>query len=241
MNFLFAMVLGSTPTPVKYPPIQPVATAQYRIAIIDSGYDPSRAQVPLKLCKTGHYDYFTETPNLNYIDDHGTQVADLIAEKLKDVDYCAIIIQLFRGVDHRHLHTDFVDAFKRADAAGAMAINVSLSSNDDVYEGEETVLRTLSKKKIALFIAAGNERKYLDAKCTNYPECYHFRDMIVVGAQDYMNPNQHAGYSNYGPLIDIWAPGYYERADGMVNQGTSYAAPRALAEWILFLSKKKKH
>ncbi len=89
-------------------------------------------------------------------------------------------------------------------------------------------------------MAAGNKKLNLvRKKCLQFPECYSFKNLIVVGAQDYNEPKKHAEYSNYGTRVDLWAPGWYLNKDGSMSHGSSYAAPRALSEYILYLERKK--
>ncbi len=238
--FFFSFFLSNCSAPRA----QAEDTPHYKIAIIDTGYDPARATVPLKLCKTGHYDYFTKTANLNFRDAHGTRVANLIAEKLKNVNYCAVIYQT-ATLGTMSTANDRANALNLAIGEQVVAINMSIQSDPRTSDVEREAFKFVSEARVAIFVAAGNngdgyQGKNLDKNCNIYPVCYGFKDLVVVGAQDPENPKEHALSSNYGKKrVDIWAPGYYEDATDSAF-GTSYAAPRALAEYILFLDSKRK-
>jgi len=216
--------------------IQPVYVdnAKYRIAILDSGFDPSRATAKLKLCKTGHWDYLTHTPNINYTDVHGTEVASIIADKLKDVDYCVIIYQIF-NTGTRHVGLDaFIDALKKAKDEKLNAINMSFAGYENSDE-ELKLLNLVYKSGAAIFVAAGNNGKNLDKVCDVFPACYSVKSLIVVGALDFENPKNKAQTTNYGKKVNIYAPGYYVTNTGDLQFGTSYASPRALSSYIEYL------
>lgn len=211
---------------------------QYKIAIIDTGYDPQRATEKLKICKDGHYDYHTNTPNLGFIDGHGTFVANLIAEKLSKVDYCAEIYEVFADATTMHA-SDLAEAIDRAIRAGVIAINISLGSDYLDSVSVESAMEQASDLGILVFVAAGNHGTDLDKNCWIYPACFKLKGEIVVGAQDPTDPKEHAIDSNYGKkTVSIFAPGWYDDGENQ-DFGTSYAATRALAEYVLFLDHKR--
>jgi subtilisin family serine protease len=209
---------------------------RYKIAIIDSGYDPTRATAPLVTCKTGHYDYFTKTANLAFQGEHGTRVASIVANKLKEVDYCVVVYQV-STIPNAPLpmnSNDLADAINLAIAEQVDAINISAGGVGTQSSIERAALVTAANLGISVFVAAGNNSQNLDKDCNYYPACYKIKGVIVVGAQDYDDPKQPANYSNYGKIVDLWGPGYYQE-----YRGTSYATPRALSEYILFLEHKR--
>lgn len=212
----------------------------FKIAIIDSGYAPALGKRSLKLCKTGHYDYMTETSNLAYHGPHGQRIAEIIAEKLKDVDYCAVIYQVEVGGGYIP-EANIAEALDRALGEGIVAINLSMQVVGKAPD--QCLVNTIKKLSEAhapptIFVAVGNESKNLDYKCDTYPACSKYRNIIRVGALDYNLPRTRAQYSNYGKVVQIWAPGYFFDNDEEMVEGTSYAAPRALSEFILFLDHK---
>ncbi len=214
---------------------------RYKIAILDTGYDPARATGNPILCKEGHYDFLTNTRNVNFVHPHGTRIASIIAEKLKGVDYCLVIFQIFTGADVTAIPNGAVK--QSLDDLGGLrvsAANMSFGGELESKEEQEGIKNAI-KGNAAIFIAAGNLHHDLDKKCDYFPVCYKVPGMVVVGAQDLTNPKKHADISNYGKVVDVWAPGYWKNLDDPADDdfGTSYAAPRALSEYILFLEHKR--
>lgn len=203
---------------------------QLRIAIIDTGYKHDSTDVPLKLCKDGHYDLVKKTPTIGYSIEHGTRVANIIAENLQNVDYCAVIFQLYGpdGIDIQSIG----QAVIRAIDAGVDVINISLTGNDPDFL-EERVLEQATLRGIKVFQAAGNYSTNLDNKCDLYPACYKLPGVTVVGALDYTN-GLRARYSNYGSLVKEYYNGY-SMYHNEIDNGTSYATPRALSNYVLKL------
>ncbi len=215
---------------------------RYKIAVIDSGYDPSRANVATNLCKTGHYDFFTRTANVNWYHPHGTKVIDVLSERLKDIDYCLIILQVYTITRPDGPYTDANDVAKAINDAvglGVTAINISMSGAQ-YSSAEATALKNAEKVYLPIFISAGNKSKNLNAHCDTYPACYENKNILVVGMQDSEEPKKHSRVSNYGTKVKIWARGDYRMGEETEwTSGTSFAAPRALAEYILFLEHKR--
>lgn len=216
------------------------AEPRYKIAVVDSGYDPARAAVTPKLCKNGHYDFQTNTSNVNYIGNHGTKVISIIAEKLKNTDYCLIVFQVYEDSSFEARPGNVAKAVNDALGLGVSAINLSLGGAR-TFPAEREAFANLEKTGIPAFLAAGNKKQNLDMNCKQYPACYKFKNIIIVGAQDFDNPKIHSDISNYGRTVSIWAPGYYRMGSNETDYafGTSFATPRALAEYILFLEHKR--
>lgn len=209
----------------------------YKIILIDTGYDALRAPYKLKLCKDGHFDYLHHEYKIGSMDVHGTQVASIIAEKLRDVDYCAVIYQVAISTKPDFHYQEVADAFMRASGEGATAINVSLGftvPHDFNTDAIKDDFSAPTRSRIPVFLAAGNDHKNFDKLCDVYPQCFNFPNFIIVGSQDPLRPREHSYSSNYGKIVQLWAPGGYDD-----EFGTSYAAPRALSEYILFLEHKR--
>lgn len=206
-----------------------------KIAIIDSGYDAAKQEgPPLKLCKSGHWDVITHSDTIAAPSLHGTIVASVIATALKDVDYCAMIFNVEQDNGKMDL-LDLTDAFTKAHKAGAKAVNVSLVGPQHVYL-EKAVIEYVTRKGMTMFVAAGNDSKDLDTACTSYPACYKLPNVKIIGA---LSPDetQKATYSNYGSVVNAWYPGSVRTKFGYA-QGTSFAAPAALADYVLSLVKQ---
>jgi subtilisin family serine protease len=206
---------------------------KFKIAIIDTGYDIHAPGTKLKLCQSGHYDFKSRRAVVEHTMDHGTKVASIIAERLKDVDYCAVILQVKGSVDFSIGNN--VQALIQVAAMGVTAVNYSF----DGYltsVAERDALRLLANRGVGVFVAAGNGSKNLDYECDTFPACLDIEGMNVVGALD-PNTNEIASYSNRGTRIKLWYSGRYHSQDKTDN-GTSFATPRALSEYILSLDAK---
>lgn len=215
--------------------------ARYVIAILDTGYNPAEATTKLKLCDKGHYDARTKTNNPNWSSIHGTRVANIIAEKLKDVDYCVQVINYWiPGEDLANVEA-VGNALEQVgkEARVPDAMNIS-SEGFGSNSKEEAAMRRLAEAGTQFFVAAGNSSKNLDLMCTSYPACYDIDNLTVVGMQDDVDPKVKSKQSNYGKRVDVWAPGYaLDKEGNKCAEGTSFAAPRALSEYILFVESKR--
>lgn len=211
------------------------AEPRFKIVIIDTGYDDTKATAALKLCPTGHYDFYQQKATIGSYGLHGTYVASVIAERLKNVDYCAVVFQVASptGIKYR----DILWALRKSLDQNATVINISIVGNGHSFI-EREILVDAVKGGARVFTGAGNENQNLDTVCNVYPGCYRIRGVYSVGA---LSPDgtQKALYSNYGSKVDLWYPGHYETFDGGTAQGTSFASPAALADYVLLLSQRK--
>jgi hypothetical protein len=218
-----------------------------KIAILDTGYDSSYAKQvnaePLKLCNTGHYDFGADIAKVGSLPEsslrgrgkHGTLVASIMADKLKDVSYCAVIYQVYPYGGVGSPIPNILAALKRALTEGFMAVNMSYSGMD-TFEEEYQGMNKLSSRGVMLFSAAGNNGVNLDAYCIFYPACYVMSNKVTVGALAKQGIKCH--YSNYGKNVEYYLgslPTYIQ--SGGLDCATSYATPRALSDYVLSVSR----
>lgn len=139
-----------------------------------------------------------------------------------------------RGIDYARLN-------------GARIINLSLTTNEDSSLLRAAVAAA-DQEGIIIVAAAGNHRPGSGSVGPLYPAAYtQFPGVIAVGASD-SNGNW-ATFSNYGPAIDIAAPGVgiagTRRTDLGLEQpygadpngGTSFAAPLVSGLLALMISR----
>jgi len=172
-------------------------------------------------------------------DFHGTHVAGIIAAVTNNnmgvagVNWGAKILPIrVLGIDGGYV-SDVADAIIWASDRGAEVINMSLGGNLSCFETpalQEAIDYAVSKG-IIVVVAAGNDN--IDASGVSPASC---SGVITVGA---VNKNkQRASYSNYGPAVEVMAPGgenYIFGSDGIYSTvgtssydsyiGTSMAAP----------------
>lgn len=163
------------------------------------------------------------------------------------------------GDDNSALYSDVVEGIDLAVAAGARVLNLSLGGGDPSALLEQAIARAHAAGAV-IVAAAGN-----DAEEPTYPGDIlypaRYPAVIAVGATGF--DDRRAGYSNYGPGVDIVAPAgdstasfplpgirdaalsssfVYDPATGHATyasywaNGTSFAAPQVAAAAALFMS-----
>ncbi len=173
---------------------------------------------------------------------HGTFVAGIIAAKLNSmggvglapfVKILPMRISNETGSTSMQLITDCIQL---AADRGAKVINVSFTGIQS--PAVEAAGKYAADKGALLVYAAGNRGLYRSS--TSYPD---YKNVFAVGATDsaddrwkYWRAEDDWGGSNYGPFIDVMAPGHmlysttiYDDvlllAKYRTGSGTSYAAP----------------
>lgn len=199
-----------------------------KIAVIDTG---SNGLFSPKFCKEGSYDYVTDTTKIVPISIHGSVVTGVIAEQLKSVNYCILQYQVFNDA----LKTSGLEvsrAILNAVYNGAAVINLSLEGH--VYDlAEDTAIRYAVVKGVRIYVAAGNDYLDLDNNCSVYPACYHYDNLITVGALN--SQGKPCPDSNHGRIVREMRNGEIV-LNGVKSCATSFAVPRALSDFVLSLS-----
>ena len=191
-----------------------------KIAVIDTGISP-RAKISMNVCKKGHFDYSRKVPKLGMdASGHGSLVAEIITKNINTADYCLLI---YKVAGYGTSAGDMGRAIFEAVRNGAEYINISMGSYT-VNNVIEKSLKFAAKKKVKIFLAAGNAGVNLNDYCKWYPTCYknHGDNVYIVGA---LNPfGEFSSYTNYGSRIDVYETGEYKG-----QRGTSFSSPKALA------------
>lgn len=209
----------------------PALTKEIRIAVLDSGFTKGKYS-DVKLCNEGHKD-FTGT-GLEDTVGHGSHIANVIADRLKDVDYCIIIIkfltkpQTLMGSIYRS-----TAAFHHAILVKADYINYSAGGTLEDPD-ERSMIAAAIYRNIKVFVAAGNESANLDKNCEFYPACYKIPGLRVVGNVE--KDGKRTKHSNYGKVVTDWENGVDIVADNgkypKAMTGTSQSCAIALAKDI---------
>ncbi|MBP1081420.1 S8 family serine peptidase [Bacillus capparidis] len=171
-------------------------------------------------------------------DKHGTHVAGIIAASLNKLGITGIApnvkilpIDVFEGKEANAY--DVADAIIYAADHGANVINLSLSTTNYAQVMEEAIHYARSKG-IVTVASAGND----GSDVPEYPAALD----SVISVSSTNSQDAHSNFSNYGPEIDISAPGegIYSTVTGSkygTMNGTSMAAPAISGTAALILSK----
>ena len=206
------------------------------VAVIDTGVDINHVEFTGRLSAKS-YNSHTNQTGLAYVSDdtgHGTHVSGIIAAS-KDYgnDVCGVapgvtlmVLKANISSDPRYFDSAAVySAINYAVNNGANIINLSLGREyyDGVDELEQSIIANAVAKGVTVICAAGNQKN----NHAGYPASYS--DTIAVSATTY-NYKFDNNYSNYGPEIDVAAPGSYiystKNGGGYANMsGTSMSAP----------------
>lgn len=215
-----------------------------KVAVIDSGVDFNHPELKGKV-----------TTSINVADpmkksvamSHGTHVAGIIAAKMNNQiggygvypNASILSYDVFNGEEYANAY-DVANAIIKATKSGAKIINMSIGGFEE-SPVLESAINYAHAKGVTIFAASGNE----DTDSPSLPASYEH--VISVGST---NENQkRSEFSNYGPSLDIMAPGEniystsYNNERGSTFEfmsGTSMASPNAAGYAAMLVSKHKK-
>ena len=201
--------------------------------MLDTGYNID-SNPNISLCEDGHKD-FTKT-GLTDNSGHGTHITNTIVSRLnKNIQYCIIIIKWHdeRMAKYYSNNTSRI-IFEYLLTLKVDYINYSAGGFDSSAD-EKRAIQSLLKKKIKIFVAAGNEGHNLDKDCNYFPACYNLNKLYVVGNKD-LNGKK-VDSSNYGKVVTHWDNGnnikqLYKKNEYVTMSGTSVATALAISNVI---------
>ncbi len=207
------------------------------IAIVDSGIDYSHPDLAAKII--GGWDFVNNDSVAEDENGHGTAVAGIAAaitnnaEGISGVSWGARILPVkVTGADGLGTYEATAAGIVYAVYAGAAVINLSLGGSAPSQLLLDAVTYA-SANGVVVVAASGNN----GSQNVLYPAKYN--QTIAVASTDYNN--QVSGFSNYGPEVDIAAPGqsiYSTTLGGLYisRTGTSMAAPLVAGAAAVLLS-----
>jgi subtilisin family serine protease len=186
--------------------------ATIKVAIIDSGI--KRTELTAPLCPESK-DFLGKRDSEDQT--HGTIVAKALTEGLEGLDYCIMDLRVFD--DNKGNNYDVSNAIIYATEKGASIINLSLSGDDSSFY-EKSAIEKATKQGVLFFVAAGNNKQNLDAKCNSYPSCYRLPKVYVIG-------DNCTNVSNTGSVVNLITCSRIEY-EGSYHYGTSFSSPKII-------------
>jgi subtilisin family serine protease len=182
--------------------VDPAKRARVTIAILDSGINSSHED--LKGSIIPGYDVVNNDNNTTDVVGHGTHVAGIAAALTNDSTGIAGIASGCKIMPVKVLDdtgsgsdADIIKGIKYATDHGAQVINMSLGGPGSSNALQEAI-NYATGHGVNIVVAAGNENDVIDTP----GNC---QGVITVGA---INRNgKRASYSNFGPKLDVVAPG----------------------------------
>ncbi|WP_171038250.1 S8 family serine peptidase [Aquibacillus sediminis] len=204
------------------------------VAIIDTGVNAEHSELEGKVLPG--YDFVNDDHEPDDDNGHGTFVAGIIAANLDNTGMAGMsqqvkILPIKVGDDNGSMvYSDIIEGIHYAVEQGADIINMSYTGNNP-NSLEQKALKQASEQGITLIAATGNQGKAQNTYPAYYP------NVISVGAADKNSLNKYdptflrAHFSNYGPMIDVSAPGTsiisLDHTGGVKeDEGTSFATPQ---------------
>ena len=195
------------------------------IAVIDTGIDYNHSIFKDKILYSG-YDFINndDDPYDDSFKGHGTHVAGIIADSTRELNNIKILP--IKALDSFGFGTisSLGNSIKYAINSNVDIINLSLGITDGFHSNliEELILESVNSG-ITVVNAAGNSNSNTMYSCPS-----HIDEAIIVSSIDINNNKPYT--SNYGPNIDVAAPGVniYSSIPGdnyAYKSGTSMAAP----------------
>lgn len=194
------------------------------------------------------WSFFDESKNLQDHHGHGTHIAGIVYEDLKqlklEAEFCFRILKYYDSDEPaNNLLKASNDSFRYALENGAGLINYS--GGGYTYNKDEIrLIQKLADKNVPVVAAMGNQKLNTD-EMPFFPASYNLENIFAIAAAD---ANQAmANFSNFGKKrLDFLAPGVLVKSFGLNNSktflsGTSQATAKvsALIAYLMYQEKGK--
>src|SRR3989339_337951 len=208
-----------------------------KVAILDTGIDLDHPDLLNNI--KGNVNTISSRRSGNADNGHGTHVAGIIAEGDNSIGVVGVEPEIYLyavkvlGKNGSGWLSDIIEGFDWCINNKMQVVNMSFGSSGDNQSFHDAISKTYAAG-VVLVAAAGNDGA---ANTVNYPAKYP--EVIAVSAigQD----DKLAGFSSFGPEVDIAAPGVTIKStynDGYYKSlnGTSMACPHVVGVAALVLS-----
>ncbi|MFW5790567.1 MAG: S8 family peptidase [Bacillota bacterium] len=232
---------------------QTTGSNNIRVAVLDTGIDYNHPELADFVDKNSSYNFIDDNDNVMDYHSHGTHVAgiisargdnntgttgvmwesELMAVKVLDDNGSGSEWSLAQGILYA---AGLLDNQPRQ-TADIINLSLGMSDSNHIPKTLEKAIERAAAEGVIIIAASGNK----GSSKVIYPAA--FSDVIAVGALEENNSGapEIASYSNYGPEIDVVAPGsliYSTFADNKYGymSGTSMATPHVSGLAGLMLS-----
>jgi len=208
------------------------------VAVCDTGVDTDHPDLVDNLLPGYNAVY-----NSSYVEDsngHGTwSIGSMAAVGNNDIGVAGVVwntkvipVKITDGASNSAYISDMAEGIREAADRGAKVVNLSFGGAE--YSTIDSAAQYLKDKGGLLFMSAGNSGTYHSTN--DFPD---FQSFVVVGATGYSDTI--TNFSEYGPYIDIVAPGEDIATTGLDSQyslvdGTSFSSPIAAGLAALIFS-----
>lgn len=193
--------------------------------------------------------FVAHEPSPEDLNGHGTAVAGVIAArdnrrdvvgvapgarihsvKVLDAAGSGYLSDILTGIEYMIL---WKRRYRRRNNQVVANFSLGAFTGSEAYTSLDFAIRRAVREGITCVVAAGNESQ--DARLVTPAHC---REAITVGAFD--AANRFADFSNFGPAVDVLAPGVAVRTTYLGSQlanisGTSFAAPHVAGAALVHL------
>lgn len=178
-----------------------------KIAVVDSGVDAEHPDLAGRVDVANGFNLVDDTNDTSDVIGHGTHVAGIAAATADNAlgvagiaDGCTILPVKVVGPNGTAASVDIAEGIRHAVDNDAKVINLSLAGYS-YSQLERDAVAYARSKDVVIVAAAGNDNIYPVSYPARYP------DVIAVGSTGSGAGNPRSAFSNFGPQLDLVAPG----------------------------------